>query len=1007
MIRKGGLEFNRWSKYRNVFFKRYDMSRKLSFNNSGFIKNKIKYIYINPNDLNFDVVNKELLNFGKYEVNKNYAFLIKVQLSNGLFRMVGNQFFWNSNSLSNKDYYDLYIKVLDQLDNYIEDYSEDSIVLIQIMFIELNPELSLQLKNIKNIYLDKGILNKSYNNKVFNDNYLPFSMDLSYYGIKLDIDLNLNGSIQKIYLKNELLLDFSLLSDKVKNEDINVNTILTPIKDISSYSVYLYTKKFKSHFKEFKEDRERKVILCVNNLNSESRKIDVYTLQSLENRNFKPKFTCVDTITNKNELEWKRSINNVSMFIRKNEIVKYANEVILPVIQFKDLSYDKFVINSLIGVLDLETYYDENRDKSFTYAIGFKIYRGETKMFYKEVGQSSSDLIIECLKSMLIPAYHNYKFYVHNLYNYDSIFILNAILDYNKVNDNYFKINTIFRDNRIIKLTISIKVGKQTNRKITLVDSYLLLNDSLKNLGNTFECVDTKGFFPYNFIKEDKLYYIGETPDISYYTNMNYDEYKILKSDNWDCKYETLKYLNKDLDLLMDIIDKFAHYVYDIYGVQITDSLTISKLAINILYTNYLKDDRKSLPLINNPVIYDFIKKSYFGGICEVYKPYGENLIYYDINSQYPFVAKNSIPGNKVIYMELLKGEIEKGESLELSQLFGFFYCKVKCNNSYLGLLPMHSDNLLVLPNGEFFGTWFSEELKFAEKYGYEIQVIKGYQFSKVQHIFNQYVDDSYNIRLNAIGFKKSISKFLLNSSFGRFGMSISKPETAIVDFNKLQSLLLSRKLLDIKELDEGSYLVNYDSKLSLENVRNFNLDISKFFNKNKDMETNKTQNFVSVSTASAITSYARIYINQIKMLILKLGGNVYYSDTDSIVTDIKLPKEYVGDEIGKFKLEYFIKRAIFITSKTYILELNDGTFIKKAKGINNESLSWKDYENMYLKNRNVIGYKTLSSFLWKEGTVNIIKDQPTIIKYNSYTKREKIYNSDSLWIDTKPLNYY
>ena len=34
------------------------------------------------------------------------------------------------------------------------------------------------------------------------------------------------------------------------------------------------------------------------------------------------------------------------------------------------------------------------------------------KMFYKQGELSSSDLIIECLKSMLIPAYNNYKFYV-------------------------------------------------------------------------------------------------------------------------------------------------------------------------------------------------------------------------------------------------------------------------------------------------------------------------------------------------------------------------------------------------------------------------------------------------------------------------------------------------------------------------------------------------------------------------------------------------------------------
>lgn len=42
--------------------------------------------------------------------------------------------------------------------------------------------------------------------------------------------------------------------------------------------------------------------------------------------------------------------------------------------------------------------------------------------------------------------------------------------------------------------------------------------------------------------------------------------------------------------------------------------------------------------------------------------------------------------------------------------------------------------------------------------------------------------------------------------------------------------------------------------------------------------------------TASAILGYARIYMTQAIIYILKNGGNIYYTDTDSLVTDIKLP---------------------------------------------------------------------------------------------------------------------
>ena len=96
------------------------------------------------------------------------------------------------------------------------------------MFIELNPELELKLKNIKTISLKKGILQKSFNNKMFSDNYLAFTMGLTYYGIKLHYDLNHNGSIQKIYYNNETLFDFSSLSEEVNNVNINIKkNILT------------------------------------------------------------------------------------------------------------------------------------------------------------------------------------------------------------------------------------------------------------------------------------------------------------------------------------------------------------------------------------------------------------------------------------------------------------------------------------------------------------------------------------------------------------------------------------------------------------------------------------------------------------------------------------------------------------------------------------------------------------------------------------------------------------
>src|ERR1700734_1044688 len=103
------------------------------------------------------------------------------------------------------------------------------------------------------------------------------------------------------------------------------------------------------------------------------------------------------------------------------------------------------------------------------------------------------------------------------------------------------------------------------------------------------------------------------------------------------------------------------------------------------------------MPLIHKLFLFNFIKEGYYGGVTEVYKPYGKDLIYIDVNSLYPYVALKDYPGTKVNYLEAIEGE------LELENLFGFFYARVKTNDQYLGLLPLQQKQL-ILPNGSFEG---------------------------------------------------------------------------------------------------------------------------------------------------------------------------------------------------------------------------------------------------------------------------------------------------------------
>jgi DNA polymerase type B, organellar and viral len=139
------------------------------------------------------------------------------------------------------------------------------------------------------------------------------------------------------------------------------------------------------------------------------------------------------------------------------------------------------------------------------------------------------------------------------------------------------------------------------------------------------------------------------------------------------------------------VMHKFSEYINRKYYLQVTDCLTISRLALNIFFKDYLKGTK--LPIIGRNMFSD-IKEAYYGGVTEVYRPYGRDLLYYDVNSLYPFAALNPMPGTDCTFIENVVNNID------LKYLFGFFYCEVETGDNYLGLLPVHTKEGLIMPNG-------------------------------------------------------------------------------------------------------------------------------------------------------------------------------------------------------------------------------------------------------------------------------------------------------------------
>lgn len=69
---------------------------------------------------------------------------------------------------------------------------------------------------------------------------------------------------------------------------------------------------------------------------------------------------------------------------------------------------------------------------------------------------------------------------------------------------------------------------------------------------------------------------------------------------------------------LFEILMKANKQVLIHYEVNISENITISGLTVHIFLKDFYNNN---IPLINKSSIYKNIKKGYYGGITEVYKP--------------------------------------------------------------------------------------------------------------------------------------------------------------------------------------------------------------------------------------------------------------------------------------------------------------------------------------------------------------------------------------------------
>jgi|ERR1700742_1220462 len=325
------------------------------------------------------------------------------------------------------------------------------------------------------------------------------------------------------------------------------------------------------------------------------------------------------------------------------------------------------------------------------------------------------DSIFDKINGLRSKRSSNYTFYTHNMGRFDGLFILKSIIQ----NPNY-NVKPFFKDNTLMKIQIKNNISKNY---ITILDSYLLLPSSLRNLLVAYKCDLLKGTLPYRFINKDNLYYIGSKPPKEFYDISNKD-YKLIPLKDWNLQEEVLKYLNVDVKGLLKVLKLSNEQFFNKTNMNITKYLTLPSYSLAVYSANYYDESNhikviKGLPEKN-------IREAYFGGNAGVYlsdKMKGKihnNLYIYDMNSQYPNAMLKDMPVGNPVFTT----------TTNLSSFFGFAYGTItppttdKLRVAYIQY--RNEDGSVTIPREKFKRWIFSEEMKYGIKDGYTFDMEYG-----------------------------------------------------------------------------------------------------------------------------------------------------------------------------------------------------------------------------------------------------------------------------------------
>ncbi len=486
------------------------------------------------------------------------------------------------------------------------------------------------------------------------------------------------------------------------------------------------------------------------------------------------------------------------------------------------------------------------------------------------------------------------------------------------------KFDHLFVVKRLIIELHARVVGKETDiiafstENLSFLDLRQIFSQgSLKYLANLFETATRKSEIDFNNINKDTY---SEEP---------------LRS-------EIIKYCLVDCQVLYELVQKYYGIIdkLEYKGVRFMGCpITTASLAMNVYKQLFIP---KSLKIQGSPrKIYDIERNSYYGGFVNVFKKYGTNLLYYDINSSYPYSmcgkGKYSIPISFLRHNVFpFPGKLTTSYGQKYVMMHGEFIFKAdalylvywKFKRAFLTpFFAVRTNEGLIYPSECTARDYrWGELINIGIKYDLfeTLEVFEEIEYTCKNNVFTDYVKFFYEMKAKTKreGNKTMnyFYKLMLNSLYGKFGQR-QFDEHFFCELTQVAEFVKNPHC-SIKLIDEDLVKVTIGHQQGVEGL------------------------FSCVRIASRITAASLGTLIEAILTLdpdpIEASKHVWYVDTDSIVCDRELNYEICDEEeLGKFKLEYMIDEAWFVSPKNYLLRYNQENREKtelKMKGVSSEN---------------------------------------------------------------------